>query len=97
VRGSGPTGPTVDLIFTFSLDRSLGGRILQVETAATEDSGEQQGFLPIASLEVIDTSSSSGDSDGCAIQPARAHAGDGRGVLTLALLALVGFAIRCRR
>jgi hypothetical protein len=49
VRGSGPTGPTVDLIFTFSLARSLGGRILQVETAATEDSGEQQGFLPIAS------------------------------------------------
>ena len=55
VRGSGPTGPSVDLIFTFSLARSLGGRILQVETAATEDSGEEQGFLPIASLEVIDT------------------------------------------
>jgi hypothetical protein len=34
--------------------RSLAGRILQVETAAREDSGEQQGFLPIASLEVID-------------------------------------------
>jgi hypothetical protein len=96
VRGSGPTGPSVDLIFTFSLARSLGGHILQVETAATEDSGEQQGFLPIASLEVIDTSSG-GDSDGCAIRPARTHAGDGRGGLSLALLALVGFAIRCRR
>jgi len=98
VRGSGPTGPSVDLIFTFSLARSLAGRILQVETAASEDSGEQQGFLPIASLQVIDTSpSGSTDGDGCAIDAARGRRRQGWAMHGLGLLALVGLATRCRR
>jgi MYXO-CTERM domain-containing protein len=97
VRGTGPTGPSVDLIVTFSLAQSLAGRVVQVETAAREDSGEQQGFLPIASLEVIDTGPSGADDDGCAVQPAR-HAGfRGTAILTLGLLALLGLATRRRR
>ena len=38
-QGSGPSGPSVDLVVAFSLDRSLGGRVLRIETAASEDSG----------------------------------------------------------
>lgn len=94
VRGSGPTGPSVDLIFTLSLARSLRGHILQVETAATEDSGEEQGFLPVASLEVIDTTSGGAGGDGCAIRPAHGGGSLSRGALALGLLALVGLATR---
>lgn len=94
VQGSGPTGPSVDLLFTFSLDRSLGGRVLRVETAATEDSGEEQGFLPIGYLEVSDISVSNPEDDGCAIQPARRGSSPGGGVLALGLLALVGLATK---
>jgi Calx-beta domain len=95
VQGSGPTGPSVDLVFAFSLDRSLGGRVLRVETAATEDSGEAQAFLPIAYLEVIDTSpgASASDDDGCAIQPGRRGNG-ALGLLVLGLAALIARAIR---
>ena len=60
------------------------------------DSGAEQGFLPIAYLEVIDTSPDAGaaDDDGCAIQPTRGGGDQGRGFLALGLLALVGLATR---
>ncbi|MGH7292093.1 MAG: Calx-beta domain-containing protein, partial [Myxococcota bacterium] len=93
VQGSGPTGPTVDLLFTFSLDRSLGGRVLRVETAATEDSGEEQGFLPIGYLELSSASPSTTEDDGCAIQPPR-RSSRGGGALGLGLLALIRLATR---
>jgi hypothetical protein len=98
VQGSGPTGPSVDLVFAFSLDPSLGGRVLRVESAATEDSGAEQGFLPIAYLEVIDTSpDGAADDDGCGIQPARGGGHQGEGFLALGLLVLVGLATRGAR
>ncbi len=97
VRGSGPTGPSVDLIFTFSVARSLGGRVLRVETAATEDSGEEQGFQPIGYLTVIGASVPTTDDDGCAIDPARGGGRQSQGFLALGLLALVRLATRCRR
>jgi hypothetical protein len=93
VRGSGPSGPSVDLIFTFSLARSLAGRILQVETAASEDAGAQQAFLPIASLEVIDPESGDAGGDGCTIQSARGGGRLGGGAVALGALALIGLAI----
>jgi Calx-beta domain len=95
VRGSGPDGPSVDLILSFSLARSLGASVLSVETAATEDSGAAQGFLPVASLEVVDDTPDAADSDGCAIHPRRG--GDGVGLLALGVLALGGLAGRARR
>ncbi len=97
VRGSGPTGPSVDLIFTFSVARSLGGRVLRVETAATEDSGAEQGFLPIGYLTINGNTVSTSDDDGCAIDPARGGGRQGRGFLALGLLAFVGLATRCGR
>jgi hypothetical protein len=71
VQGSGATGPSVDLTVAFSLDAAVVGAPLRVDTAATEDSGAEQGFLPVGYLVVADASSSGSDDDGCAIQPAR--------------------------
>jgi hypothetical protein len=89
VQGSGPTGPSVDLTFAFSLDRSLGGHVLRVESAATDDSGATQDFQPIGYLEVMDTSVSGSDNNGCAVQPPRRRAAPGVGALVVGLLVLV--------
>jgi MYXO-CTERM domain-containing protein len=97
VQGSGPTGPSVDLVFALTLDRSLGGRVLRIETAARDDSGAEQNFQPIGYLEVAPASASAQhDDDGCAVQPPRG--GSGAGALALGLLALVALRRRrCRR
>lgn len=94
VQGSGPTGPSVDLSFAFGLDASLAGRLLRVETAATEDSGAEQGFLPIAYLAVTDTRDGGANDDGCTLPPAHGGNNPGAGLVALALLALVGRATR---
>jgi hypothetical protein len=64
VRGSGPTGPSVDLTFTFSLKSAAAGRVLHVEAAATDDAGKAQGFEETGTVTVDGTGSGS---DGCSI------------------------------
>jgi hypothetical protein len=93
VQGSGESGPSVDLIFAFILDAALGGRVLRVESAATEDTGAAQGFLPIAYLAVTAAGPAAGsaEDDGCAIEPAGGRAGRGTWLLALGLLLLRRF------
>ncbi len=96
VQGSGPSGPSVDLVFAFSLDAALASRVLRVETAATEDSGAAQPFLPVGYLTVAGRPASGADDDGCAIQAPRRESSPGAGCLLLGLLSLMALRRRQR-
>lgn len=84
VMGSGPTGPSVDLVYAFGVEPSLSGRELLVEAAAADDDGERQDFAQVGTLMVESdpSSSGSGGGGGCAVVPA------GVGGLWLSLLAM---------
>jgi hypothetical protein len=61
LRGSGPTGASVDLTFAVSFNPSTIGRSFRVEAAAMGDNGDAQSFEPVGLLVV----SSGGDDGGC--------------------------------
>lgn len=67
VQGSGPTGPSVDLTYAFSVDPTLAGRTLRIEAAATDDSGDSQDFLEVGTLTVNAAMPQFSDSDGCSL------------------------------
>jgi hypothetical protein len=85
VMGSGPTGPSVDLVYTIGVEPSLSGRELLVEAAAADDDGERQDFAQVGTLMVEGASASpesGGGGGGCTVAPA------GGGGLWLSLLAV---------
>jgi hypothetical protein len=59
----------------------------------------EQGFPPIAYLEVTDSSPdvSAAEDDGCSITPARGNDSHGRGFLAFGLLLLIGLATHGHR
>jgi hypothetical protein len=69
VKGSGPTGPSVDLTYAFSLGSGLAGQTLRVEAAATDDEGSRQDFEKVGTLMVASPFREGGD--GCSV--ANAH------------------------
>jgi hypothetical protein len=70
-RGSGPTGPSVDLTYALAVEGNLAGRELRVEAGATDDGGERQELAQIGSLLVEESPSSTASNDGCAVTPTR--------------------------
>lgn len=52
VVGSGPTGPSVTLNLSLSFKPQLAGRTLVVEVAASDDQGNQDGFVQASTLTV---------------------------------------------
>jgi CSLREA domain-containing protein len=54
VVGSGPTGQSVTLTIPLTLNAQFAGHTFIVETAATDDSGQQAGFAPTGTLQVSD-------------------------------------------
>jgi hypothetical protein len=70
VVGSGPTGPSVDLVFAFTLERNSKGRSLRIEAAATEDDGTEQDFAEVGRLQV-----EGGGGNGCSLESRPQHRG----------------------
>jgi len=70
VQGSGPTGPSVDLTYAFSVDPTLAGRQLLIEAAATDDSGNSQDFQEVGTLTVnAATTQGNEGNGGCSLEP----------------------------
>lgn len=91
VRGSGPTGPSVELVYAISLEPSLAGRELRIDAAATDDDGERQDFAEVGVLLIVESSEEQGG--GCsATTPAAPTGGSGLALLPV----LIGVWLRRR-
>lgn len=87
-RGSGPTGPSVELRYSIGIEPALSGRELRVEAAATDDDGVRQHFAQIGTVMVVGNApEQSTAGGGCTVAPAPAR-GAAKGNCWLALLAL---------
>ncbi|MCI0748009.1 MAG: hypothetical protein L0Y58_21590 [Verrucomicrobia subdivision 3 bacterium] len=51
--GSGPTGPSVTIHYTVVFKARATGRTFSVEAFATDDFGNEQGFDPVGTINVL--------------------------------------------